>query len=263
LLAGSDIVDRLRSPLVTRRRSAVAADAPKPAARRPSASAADPASRAADARTTSGEPAARRPSAPAAAADASAPPARRPSAAKIRLLEVADELFYAQGINTVGIDRIIAEAGVTKATFYKQYGSKDALILEYVTGRDRQIRGSLEDLASSSRDAATTLRSLVGAIIADTGRLDFRGCPFLNAAAEFADPAHPIRRAIIVHRDWFTSFLEKLLQELGHPAPGDAADELYLLRDGAMAGGYAGDPIAATSALTRAAERILSETKPR
>ena len=247
----------------------MAADAPKPAARRPSASAEAPEAPATDARTTSSEPAARRPSALAAAPDTpraeapASPPARRPSAAKVRLLEVADELFYAQGINTVGIDRIIAQAGVTKATFYKQYGSKDALILEYVTGRDRQIRGSLEDLASSSPDAATTLRSLVGAIIADTGRLDFRGCPFLNAAAEFADPAHPVRRAIIVHRDWFTSFLEKLLQELGHPAPGDAADELYLLRDGAMAGGYAGDPIAATSALTRAAERILSETKAR
>jgi AcrR family transcriptional regulator len=193
------------------------------------------------------------------AADAPIPAARRPSAAKVRLLEVADELFYAEGINMVGIDRIIAEAGVTKATFYKQYGSKDALILEYVVGRDRQIRESLTELARTLPDPASTLRALVDVIIADTNRLDFRGDPFINAAAEFPNPTHPVRRAIIAHRDWFTSYLESLLEKVGHPAPGAAADELYLLRDGAMAGGYAGDPIAATSALTRAAERVLRE----
>lgn len=193
------------------------------------------------------------------AADGPIPAARRPSAAKIRLLEVADELFYAEGVNTVGIDRIIAAAGVTKATFYKQYGSKDALILEYIAGRDRQVRESMTELARAAADPATTLLALVDTIIADTNRLDFRGCPFLNAAAEFPDPAHPVRRAIVAHRDWFTSFLEGLLEETGHPTPGAAADELYLLRDGAMAGGYAGDPIAATSALTRAAARVLAE----
>jgi AcrR family transcriptional regulator len=193
------------------------------------------------------------------AADAPIPAARRPSAAKVRLLEVADELFYAEGINTVGIDRIIAEAGVTKATFYKQYGSKDRLILEYIAGRDRQVRQSMTDLARSAPDAAATLRALVDAIIADTNRLDFRGCPFLNAAAEFPNPNHPVRRAIVAHRDWFTTFLEGLLERTGHPAPGAAADEIYLLRDGAMSGGYAGDPIAATSALTRAAARLLAE----
>ena len=193
------------------------------------------------------------------AADAPIPAARRPSAAKVRLLEVADELFYAEGINMVGIDRIIAEAGVTKATFYKQYGSKDTLILEYIVGRDRQIRESLTELERTAPDPAATLRTLVDTIISDTSRLDFRGCPFINAAAEFPNPAHPVRRAIVAHRDWFTSFLESLLERVGHPTPGAAADELYLLRDGAMAGGYAGDPIAATSALTRAAERVLRE----
>ena len=69
----------------------------------------------------------------------------------MRLLEVADELFYTDGIDQVGIDRIIAEAGVTKATFYKQYGSKDALILEYITGRDAAVR---QALVASRRIAA-------------------------------------------------------------------------------------------------------------
>jgi AcrR family transcriptional regulator len=185
--------------------------------------------------------------------------ARRPSYAKVRLLEIADELFYTDGINSVGIDRIIADAGVTKATFYKQYGSKDALILEYITGRDSQIRAALEELAAASPDPASVLAALIDAVVADTARPGFRGDPFINAAAEFPSPTHPVRLAIADHRDWFTGFLEQQLRGAGHPQPGAAADEFYLLRDGAMAGSYAGDVIAATTAFVRGASRILAE----
>jgi AcrR family transcriptional regulator len=188
---------------------------------------------------------------------------RRPSFAKVRLLETADELFYTDGINSVGIDRIIAEAGVTKATFYKQYGSKDTLILDYVTGRDQQIRAALEELERESPDPASALAALVDTVVSDTARQNFRGDPFINAAAEFPDQAHPVRQAIAEHRDWFTGFLEALLRRAGHPQPGAAADEFYLLRDGAMAGAYAGDAIAATSAFVRGAERILAQTRQR
>jgi AcrR family transcriptional regulator len=189
------------------------------------------------------------------------PRTRRPSYAKVRLLEIADELFYTDGINSVGIDRIIADAGVTKATFYKQYGSKDTLILEYVTGRDQQIRAALEELEREAPDAGSALAALVDTVVSDTARPNFRGDPFINAAAEFPNPAHPVRQAIAEHRDWFTGFLEALLRRAGHPQPGAAADEFYLLRDGAMAGAYAGDAIAATSAFVRGAERLLSQSR--
>jgi AcrR family transcriptional regulator len=178
----------------------------------------------------------------------------------VRLLEIADDLFYTDGIHSVGIDRIIADAGVTKATFYKQFGSKDALILEYIGGRDQQIRAALAELVQESPDAGSVLAALVDTVVADTARPNFRGDPFINAAAEFPAPAHPVRRAIASHRDWFTGFLEEQLGSAGHPQPGAAADEFYLLRDGAMAGAYAGDVIAATSAFVRGASRIISET---
>ena len=186
-------------------------------------------------------------------------PTRRPSHARVRLLEIADELFYTDGINSVGIDRIIAAAGVTKATFYKQYGSKDTLILEYIGGRDQQIRRALMDLAAESPNAGSVLAALVDAVVADTARPNFRGDPFINAAAEFPSPAHPVRLAIAAHRDWFTGFLEEQLRAAGHPQPGAAADEFYLLRDGAVAGAYTGDVIAATTAFVRGASRILAE----
>ena len=186
-------------------------------------------------------------------------PIRPPSAARIRLLQVADELFYAEGITTTGVDRIIAEAQVTKATFYKQYGSKDALILEYVVGRDQQVRRAMEGLLAAGAGPLPVLEGIIEAVVADTARPDFRGDPFLNAAIEFADPAHPVRVAVTDHRDWFTGFLEDRFRSLGHARPGAAADMFSLLRDGAVCGSYAGDEVAATSAFVRATGRLLEE----
>jgi hypothetical protein len=68
-----------------------------------------------------------------------------------------------------------------------------------------------------------------------------------------------VRLVVAEHRDWFTGFLEEQLRAAGHPQPGAAADEFYLLRDGAMSGAYAGDVIAATSAFVRGAGRIIAE----
>jgi hypothetical protein len=106
-------------------------------------------------------------------------------------------------------------------------------------------------------DAEAALRALVDSIVDEIGGPSFRGCAFLNAAAEFPSALDPVRVAIARHRDWYTGYLAGLLQNLGHPLPGDASDELMLARDGAMSGGYAGDPIAATAALQRVAERVI------
>jgi len=182
---------------------------------------------------------------------------RPPAPAKIRILETAGNLFYEAGIHSVGVDRLISESAVTKATFYKHYGSKDRLIVEYITARHNNERTRLEALAADTGNAEAALRALVGAVSAEVASPGFRGCAFLNAAAEFPDPLHPVRTIIERHRDWYTEFLAGLLQELGHSMAGDAADELMLARDGAMSGGYAGDPIAATSALGRVADRVI------
>jgi AcrR family transcriptional regulator len=187
----------------------------------------------------------------------SPPPRPGTSPARERLLAVADELFYADGITTTGIDRLIASAQVTKATFYKHYGSKDTLILEYIAGRDRRVRATLEGLLETDRGPGAVLAAVVDAVVAATARPGFRGDAFLNAAAEFASPTHPVRLAIIEHRDWRTGFLEDRFRELGRPQPGAAADELSLLIDGVVCGAYTGDAIAASSAFTRATRRLL------
>ncbi|CAN5368568.1 TetR/AcrR family transcriptional regulator [soil metagenome] len=183
-----------------------------------------------------------------------------PSApAKLRILETANELFYGDGIRTVGVDRLISSSSVTKATFYKHYGSKDRLIADYVDYRHRIERDRISELADSSDNPLVVLRALLDAILSDIAAPGFRGCPFINAAAEFPDFEHPVRRAVERHREWYNGVLQQLLRDLGHPLSGDAADDLELARDGAMTGGYAGDPVAATAAVTRAFDRVIAE----
>lgn len=181
--------------------------------------------------------------------------------AKKRILDTADLLFYDEGIRAVGVDRLISASSVTKATFYKHYRSKDRLIAEYVEHRHRQAVAELADLVDQQATAEAVLRTLQQSISTWISSPDFRGCPFINAAAEFSDPVHPVRRSVIAHREWFVGTLEQLLRGVGHPLAGEAADDLMLARDGAMTGGYAGDPIAASTALARAFDRVLKDAR--
>lgn len=190
------------------------------------------------------------------------PPKRHTLApAKQRILDTANKLFYEEGIRAVGIDRLISTSSVTKATFYKHYGSKDRLILDYLAYRHLQIAEVLDEAAQSCDHPETLLREISRVqtrFVADPG---FRGCPFLNAATEYTDPAHPVRRAVSRHREWFHDILETLLRAIGHPLPGDAADDLEIARDGAMSGGYAGDSIAASASMMRAYEKVLNTAR--
>ena len=182
--------------------------------------------------------------------------------AKGRILETANVLFYEDGIRNVGVDRIISASSVTKATFYKHYRAKDNLIVEYITARHESVRANVEHMIETSPDAEQVLRAFVASIIAEIDTPGFRGCPFINAAAEFPDAEHPVRKVVTAHREWYVDTLAELLRDMGHPVPGDAADELLLARDGALSGGYAGDSIAASAALARIADRVLAQARP-
>ncbi|ROS35208.1 TetR/AcrR family transcriptional regulator [Curtobacterium sp. PhB78] len=188
----------------------------------------------------------------------SVPPTPRSGGAKVRILETATRLFYEEGIHSVGVDRLISEASVTKATFYKHYGSKDNLILAYIRTQHERVQERLEQLVTDAGSSAAAVRAWVAALADEVNDPDFRGCAFLNAAAEYHDPRDPVREVVATHRDWYTDRLAALLQESGHQLPGDGADELMLARDGAMAGAYAGDAIAATAALGRVVDRVLA-----
>ncbi|MGW4945620.1 TetR/AcrR family transcriptional regulator [Actinoplanes sp. NPDC004185] len=162
----------------------------------------------------------------------------RPSEARLRLLNTATRIFYAEGIHSVGVDRIIAEAKVTRATFYRHFPSKDDLILAYLRQVHEMDRGRVD--AAVAADAASPVEPLMdiaGSIAQGIQSPDFRGCAFLNAAAEYPDTAHPVHREIIAHRQWFLDTLTTLMAQVHEETADPAARHFVMLRDGAMAAG--------------------------
>jgi len=160
------------------------------------------------------------------------------SAARERLLATASELFYADGIHAVGVDRIIAEAGITRATFYRHFPSKEDLVEAYLRVEDSAIRGAFSAAEGVTGDARELLRLVIDGLADDVARRHTRGCPFINAAAEYPEPGSRVRQRIDEHRSWFRAALEALLAAADAPQPESAAAELVLLRDAAMVGGY-------------------------
>jgi AcrR family transcriptional regulator len=178
--------------------------------------------------------------------------------AKQRILDTADELFYNDGIRIVGVDRLISVSSVTKATFYKHYVSKDRLILTYITGRHVATKEHVDAIIAAASCPEAALRDLVASLTATILSPGFRGCAFSNASAEFSDPLHPVRVVVAEHREWKTHILTTLLSEIGNAHPAEAADGFMLALDGANIGGYSGDPVAATTALSRLTESIIA-----
>lgn len=163
--------------------------------------------------------------------------ASRPSSARQRLLDTATRLFYNEGIHSVGVDRIIDDAGVTRATMYKQFASKEGLVLAYLEGEDRSLRSLFAQAAEASDDPSVLLDLVVAGIEQDIGDRHTRGCPFINAAAEFPDEG-PVRELIASHREWFRDTLRQLANGAGLRDPDGVAASLVLLRDAALVGGY-------------------------
>ena len=134
------------------------------------------------------------------------------SEARQRLLETADRLFYAEGVRAVGIDKIIAEAGVAKMTLYTHFPSKDDLIVAVLRHREEQV---LEFFRSSmgrhGRHTRDQLRAFFAALKEWFESPDFRGCAFQNAAVELADPAHPGTRFVRDHKRRFTEIIRGLV----------------------------------------------------
>ncbi|WP_331766093.1 TetR/AcrR family transcriptional regulator [Embleya sp. NBC_00896] len=184
---------------------------------------------------------------------------RHESPARRRVLDTATTLFYAQGVHAVGVDRIIAEAGVAKATFYKHFPSKDELVYAYLEEQYRSQRQAATAMLAASadvppRDVLLRLFDLMSEIGREPG---FRGCPFINAAAEFPEAAHPVRKAVLDHRAWFRAMLTDLLSAAGDTRPRSTADILMLLRDGLAVGCYLDDANAMRDIVRDAVNRVL------
>jgi AcrR family transcriptional regulator len=162
-------------------------------------------------------------------------PAAR-SAAKSRILAAADRLFYGEGIRAVGVDRVVTEAQVTRVTFYRHFPSKDHLIAAYLQARLQRDREQLAALRRTHPgDPGAVLTGLAQDLAEDIAAPGFRGCAYVNVTAEYSDADHPARGIVGQHRAWLLAELHELLADLGVDRPDLVAEQLVMLRAGAMA----------------------------
>lgn len=193
----------------------------------------------------------------------SGPPATVQLPMRERIVDAATELFYRQGLRAVSADKIVAQVGITKVTFYRYFPTKDDLIVAYLERRAQWERDAIAGARAAAGDASEVFRIVAAAIGAESCSPGFRGCPFINAAAEYADPDHPVRHVVDAHRRWFKAAIQELLDEIGVPGSDRVADELVMLRDGAMVSGYLSDPRAVADALYAAGRAVIEFSRAR
>lgn len=183
---------------------------------------------------------------------------RRPSEARDRLLRTASAIFYAKGIKSVGVEEIVSQARVTRATFYRHFPSKEDLIVAYLRATDEHIRAEVHALTEPQQPAADTIRAIARWIVDQINSPEFRGDAFLNAAAEYPDADSRVQQAVLDHRAWFQSVVQAELERLRQEPSEAGAQFFVMIRDGAMAAGRLADREAVCAAFMRGVEAMLT-----
>jgi AcrR family transcriptional regulator len=181
----------------------------------------------------------------------------RPSEARLRLLTTATRTFYAEGIHSVGVDRLIADAKVTRATFYRHFPGKEDLVLSYLREVHKMERATVETAIADNPAPVDALLAIAGSIAQAIQSPGFRGCAFLNAAAEYPATDQPVHQEIIAHRQWFLDTLTTMMAQVHHATADSAARHFVMLRDGAMAAGCLFDPTLVAETFLRGIEGLL------
>jgi AcrR family transcriptional regulator len=176
--------------------------------------------------------------------------------ARERLLASADELFYAGGVHSVGIDRIIEHAGVAKGSLYNIFGSKERLVGAYLASRHDGMSERLMAAIEQHRSPRKRLLAVFeaqGQIVAQPG---FRGCAFVAATAE-GSHGGVIAQAAENYRTWIRALFTDLAEQAGAENPAELARQLQIIYDGAgLAAGMDRDP-SITKSARAAAEALL------
>jgi AcrR family transcriptional regulator len=169
--------------------------------------------------------------------------------ARERLLAAANELFYAEGVQTVGIDRIIERAGVAKASLYNLFGSKEELVAAYLASRHDRTTARLAEAIEKVDDPRQKILAVFEAQAQQYTQPDFNGCAFTAASTE-APSGGLVEQAADQFRAWIRAMFTDLAEQAGATDPVGLGRQLHLIYDGA---GLAGrmdhhDPEVANSA---------------
>jgi AcrR family transcriptional regulator len=158
---------------------------------------------------------------------------KSPLGPRARLLEAADKLFYEEGIHTVGIDRLLEQAGVAKASLYSTFGSKDALVAEYLSARLVQRKERVEAALAPLSKPREQILAVFDVLSERVAEKEFRGCAFFRAAAE-GEPTPRLDAVLTESRNWLHDLFRDLCAHAGACAPERLATQLVLLYDGAI-----------------------------
>jgi AcrR family transcriptional regulator len=153
--------------------------------------------------------------------------------ARERLLDAADELFYDEGVHTVGIDRIIERAGVAKASLYNTFGSKDELVQAYLDGRHARTIARLQAAVRQHSDPVARIYAVFDAQAEILAQPAFNGCAFISAGAE-ATPGGMIEHAVDAYRAELRELFTSLAADTGAADPRTLGRQLHLIYDGAI-----------------------------
>ena len=178
---------------------------------------------------------------------------------KARILQTASELFYSQGIKATGVDAIVKAAGTTKMSLYKYFPSKDDLVLAHLrkSGAEMRVRiiNGIESRAVNPDDKLLAVFDVFGELLS---LAEFRGCPFINASAEFAAPDNPVQQASREFYQDFRHALAAIARQAKAKNPEELANQLVLLIAGAIVTEQMQRDSGAMAAARRAAEMLIA-----
>ncbi len=182
--------------------------------------------------------------------------------ARERILDTAYDLFSRHGTHAVGVDAIVAGSGVAKMSLYRNFGSKDELILEFLRRREERWGGWLiTEVNARTEDSAERLMAIFDVLGEWYARSDFEGCAFTKILFTIDDPDHPVRRAAVQHIENVKAWLFELASDAGVADADGFSRQWYVLMTGSLVSTSAGDAEAAS----RAAEigrLLLSAARP-
>lgn len=157
---------------------------------------------------------------------------------KERILKTADRLFYEQGYLATGVNQIIAEAQVAKASFYQHFPSKEDLAIAYLEMRNAALLKRVQQVVESQQDSKMRVIALFSLLRNFAEQTNFRGCAFLNMASEFPDRSSHVREIIIQHKTALRNYIETLMRSALPDEPEETvkmkANTTFLLLEGSL-----------------------------
>ena len=181
-----------------------------------------------------------------------------------RILDTASSLFYSRGVRAVGVDLVVAESGVAKTSLYRHFRTKDDLIVAFLAREDVEFWALWDDVAAKhAGDPAAELDAQMRWIAKRLARANYRGCPQINVAAEFAEYDHPSREVSRQHMQAMRQRLTVLARALGAARPNDLAAQLGVLVNGAFVSASLLTPEEAPRVLLGAARALVAAAAAR